>query len=66
MVTQEQVIDRRTRARYGELLSRVQIDLRLTHDAALAIGLEFKRLARIKRAMREVADEQRAFQSQES
>ncbi len=49
--------NRRTFTRYKSLLGRVQIDLRLTHDAARSVGLEFKRLARIKRAMREVSDE---------
>ena len=59
MVAEDQITGARTRARYKELLGRVQIDLRLTHDAALAVGLEFKRLARLKRAMREISDELR-------
>ncbi|MGA9997443.1 MAG: hypothetical protein WBP93_18635 [Pyrinomonadaceae bacterium] len=62
MAAEKLVTDARTRARYKQLLGRVQVDLKLTHDAALAVSLEFKRLARLKRAMREIADELRECQ----
>jgi hypothetical protein len=56
-------IDRRTLARYATLARRVATDIRLLHDAALAIQLPFNRLARVKRARREISDELRALES---
>ena len=54
--------DPRTVARYAQLAQRVEVDLRLLHDAAVAIALPFNRLARVKRARREVADELREIE----
>ena len=63
MATETQQPDRRTVALYAQLAARVETDLRLLHDAAVAIRLPFNRLARVKRARREVADELREIES---
>lgn len=62
MASELQQPDRRTIARYAQLAQRVETDLRLLHDCALASGLEFKRLQRLKRARREVTDELREIE----
>jgi hypothetical protein len=57
MAAEPSQVDRGTVARYAQLAARVEVDLRLLHDAALAIHLPFNRLARVKRAKREIGDE---------
>ena len=63
---EEEKIARRALARYLELAERCRHDLKLWHDAALAISLPFIRLQRIKRARREVADELREIEGEKS
>jgi hypothetical protein len=63
MATEPAQVDPRTRARYAQLAARVETDLRLLHDTALAIQLPFNRLARVKRAKREICDELREIET---
>ncbi len=56
--------DARLLSRLQELLERAKFELQLAHDLTVALGLPFKRQARIKRAQREVKDELRDIEAQ--
>ncbi len=43
-------------ARLRKLVERSAFDLRFAHEAALAVGVPFAQLAKIKRARREMSD----------
>jgi hypothetical protein len=47
-----------TIARYRELIERTAYDLKLAQDAARALNLPYKQIARLQRAQRELRDEQ--------
>jgi hypothetical protein len=51
--------DRHAEARYRALLARTETDLKLAEDVARSLNLPYSRLMRLKRARRELGDEQR-------
>jgi homoserine dehydrogenase len=57
--------DSRALARYEQLIRRAAFDLKLAHDAAVAAGTPFARLAKIKRARSEMRDLMREPPAQE-
>ena len=49
-------LERRTLARFCELIERADFDLKLAHDAGVAARVSFRQLQRIRPARRECSD----------